>query len=81
MTWKAILERGTLEDFIQKAEKQNFVYVLYEVTPPCLPVDMAYSLYEISSRLGIPLRTVESAYHLGVKLRGKYFIKKDNIKK
>ena len=76
MTWKTILERGTLDDFIEKASRQNYVYMIYEATPPYTAVDLAYSLYEISTRWEIPLDTVKTALHQHTRLRNRYFIEK-----
>ena len=76
MTWKTILERGTLDDFIEKASRQDYVYMMYDATPPNTVVDLAYSLYEISIRYEVPLRTVETALHQHTRLRNRYFIEK-----
>lgn len=76
MTWKTILERGTTEDFLHKAESQAYVYMIYDAQPPMLAVDLAYSMYEVAIRYGIPLRTVETAVHQHTRLRNRYFIEK-----
>lgn len=43
--------------------KQEFVYVLYSIKSPYLPIDIADGLSEISLRYNIPIKTLRNYCH------------------
>ena len=63
MTWKRIIDTGNDEEFVKKADKQEFVYLLFDTNYPYHIIDLAYSLYEISVKYGIDLNTVALQFH------------------
>lgn len=77
MTWKNIIDTNNHVEFNKKADSQNYVFVLYSTKSPYLPVDIAYSTYEIYKKYGIPLATLQSGiYRSNQYLVGGYIIKK-----
>lgn len=63
MTWKEIFETKNYEEYLAKAEKQRFVYVLYSTNPPYLPIDICYSLYEVAVKYPQPINSVYRQYY------------------
>ena len=63
MTWRKIIDTGNQEEFVKKADKQEFVYLLFDTNYPYHIIDLAYSLYEISVKYGIDLNTVCLQFH------------------
>lgn len=58
MTWKKIIDNKLFDEYVKKAEAQVFVYVLYSTKYPYLPIDITYSLYEISVKYNMLYDTV-----------------------
>ena len=58
MTWRKIIDTGNQEEFVKKADKQEFVYLLFDTNYPFHIIDLAYSLYEVSCKYKIPYQTV-----------------------
>ena len=71
MTWHKIIDTNNKQAFEEKASKQNFVYVLYSTKPPYLPIDFAYSLYEITLRYNVTYKTLQQ--QLFRNCRSRYF--------
>ncbi len=46
----------------EKAKKQDFVFVLYSTKYPYLPIDFAYSLYEIAFKYSQKYDTILKNY-------------------
>ena len=76
MTWRKIIDTNNKRAFEEKASKQNYVYVLYSTEPPYLPIDFAYSLYEISLRYNINILTLENSLYRECSSRFNFVIKK-----
>ena len=76
MTWKKIIDTNDMKAFEEKANKQEYVYVLYSIKTPYLPIDFAFSLYEISVKYNVNLYTLKNNLHNSSLSRKNFTIKK-----
>ena len=76
MTWKKIIDTNDIKAFEEKANKQEYVYVLYSTKSPYLPIDFAYSLYEISVKYDVNYCTLRSNLYNSSLSRKNFTIKK-----
>lgn len=77
MTWKQCIDNGCKKTFIEKAERQKYIYVLYSTISPYLPVDFGFSLYEIAKRHNIPYKSIITQWQRnGKNLAEKFTIEK-----
>ena len=67
MTWKQIFKNKDFNAYVEKAEKQKYVYVLYSTKAPYLPIDFAYSLEEIAIKYPQSINNVIWQYYHGAR--------------
>ena len=65
MTWQKIIDTNNQEEYERKAEKAKSVFLLIDKRSPYLPIDYAYSVYEIAVKYGIPYNSVLTILHTG----------------
>ena len=76
MTWNKIIESNNYKAFKEKAEKQNFVYLLISAEEPFLPFDFAYSLHEIIVKYKVSFSTLRQDLFRGSKNNLGFYIEK-----